>query len=1530
MRRAYRNVHISVSGAVTQCLVAAAVFFVALGADAAVVGYWRFDSGADGAVATSIPSEQHPGPLDAVAESVGSGSAPAYTADRLPADFAPSLPEAPDVTNSGALRFQAGNNPANDGGRLVVSDNDLLDLASFSFEMFVKIGPDQYGASLAGRVGPDAANVVGWALATGAAGELIARIDNDDGAGVGQAGQIVATDPAVGRVADGRWHHVAMTYDGGARQIRLYVDHKQVAEQQIVGPILATDGEFVIGLLHGMNAIGAVFDEARLSDQVLTPDAFLKVAAIDMKATVFDRHMLAEPCQEASIRAADNLQAFQTAVPPADPDCSLSAVQGWFEYEFYVSQEGWYQVFVQSRAQEVSGVRYGAGHDYIIDENIASNEGCAGSEPCDVVGDTFLNAAADATWSKTCNCDFKIGNVWLKPGAHRFRVQRYHWTGFHPLTAFRLDRVIDASAVAKNVRVNIKNDGLYGINFVRKGEPLQLDVISNGQQPTLKVQVRDAVGTTTHRTVSLDTPDRDDPYHSVFTLTDVATLPQGNYQLVFRDGNTDISERDMRRHQFVVVDTAPAAANVVPWVKPEPMPGGVINCATDMPPYAGGSDPHRVVPANQPRYRESGVVGFRQHRNETDPSWFAYDLPTVTEGQPYLLEVDYPDDALRTFAIEVRESDEGTYVLASGVDSGGEFVPTGSTKTHQMLYWPRSSDATPKVVLLNARDGRRAACTQIRFYSLAPSGLPPLLATSVGTRSYGQWFEEPDRWMTLFGANHDASYKQRPMEALDAVTAWAQTVRFLGGDTLSVTSSVYALGLHPSRDYNVAVTTAYDVDWLQLILLVAERYGLKTVVDVHPRADELRWPADVTETDALGVSCPGVDIALSNLLVDREGETVKTIEPGTGKGAASQIPSFNPVHERNQRWLMGFMSELTERYASYKALEGLSVRAMGHANPALHNFHSLDWGYGDYTVECLAAENPALDVRSSNAEGRYAALTGDQREAWIDWRTDKIEALFRRLVDNVRAAEVIGNRGALPPLRLMPYTFVSVLYRPNIDWHIMFPPPERFPDMGFDAAKLASIDGLTMVNAFHQHGRNASNNLAMNTTVFEEREDLIRLDQVERDYLIDRPDIGKFAGFPQGASFLFNASYFEGGSVGNVANKIVPRLALNLSDGSPYTAAHVFPAGRAMLERYALAVAEADAIRLIDGGNAYLLPGNYELIREFMASFSRLPATRFQDWPEASHPVRDPVTIRWLTGSPTYFYLVNREYYPVTVTLDIAGAAQVTQLWDGVAIGLPDQQLEVTLLPYQLRAFTASAGTTIIDANVAVPNRDRLLVEDQVNWLAALSQQAAADPGSFGTLTSDQLTELSDAADNASWSLMQGHYWEARSWMEREPLLGIYADIDQFPAPYAGLTRFSQPLTDRDDDGVYDYLRVDQDQDGHFTPDDCDDGNPAVHPGALETAFNDIDENCAGGDSTIRVIEYARAKLSNRDLSVEVVSQGGEGDRLTVEGYAPLSWMKRQDPQSWRLETKFTGDQPPSVLRVTGIEGTIEIPVTVR
>ena len=96
---------------------------------------------------------------------------------------------------------------------------------------------------------------------------------------------------------DGKWHHVAVTFDGASRIMRLYLDYIKVKEATNVNAALPYyDSARRIPLMIGSDGTGygrrfcGDIDEVRISDEALAVDALLRPAAympeIDAPSTV--------------------------------------------------------------------------------------------------------------------------------------------------------------------------------------------------------------------------------------------------------------------------------------------------------------------------------------------------------------------------------------------------------------------------------------------------------------------------------------------------------------------------------------------------------------------------------------------------------------------------------------------------------------------------------------------------------------------------------------------------------------------------------------------------------------------------------------------------------------------------------------------------------------------------------------------------------------------------------------------------------------------------------------------------------------------------------------------------------------------------------------------------------------------------------------------------------------------------------------------------------------------------------------------
>ncbi len=987
-------------------------------------------------------------------------------------------------------------------------------------------------------------------------------------------------------------------------------------------------------------------------------------AITEYSALAFGRYELLDERLLDKVRATGNLGAWHAG--------RRAVVQGAFEYDVKVDQDGWYALRVETD-RRYTGNRYGYQHTYIID------------------GDVYLNGAGYKGWQK--DQGFHVGNVWLERGSHTLRIESFKWQGFHPIARFSLSPV--GERLLDRLRIQVHGPH-FGPRFIRQGEPLRLDVFSAGlSEGEVFVQVRrrsDDKPVTGRLPVVISATNR--PRHEDFLISGI---PEGSYYVRFYHRSLPVKERDIRRIEFEVVNTRPA-----------PVTGGNerkelvhrIDCVRT-PPTRGGIT--RVVDG---AYRESESRGFRQNRGKG--SWFGYQLPRLKGQKPYLLEVDYPVDTPRKFAVSIRSRNPLYYSLTSGAEQR-HTVPGGGSGTIVMPFWPRADDL-PVVALMNARNGMRAACRTIRVYQL-DEHWPVALRNVIGGRHFGHWFEEPDRWAAVYGA---ATVNGRPTLEGYRISAerWARTVAYLGGDTLSVTGTVYAQALYPSHRFNRDVNTPYTTDLLQLILLVAEKYGLRVIVDLHPRALELAEG----DTDQLA----------QRLLYARNGFTHDTVPVGVGRGARTQQPRFNPIQPDVQAWYLGLVDELAERYASYRSFAGIALRVTGFENASLNNFHSLDWGYGDYTMKCLREET-GIDVVGLSPAERYAQLTGSHLDTWLAWRSQHISELFEKLVKRLRT-----RRSDLQLyLYLMGGRFMNI------------------QEAGVDYEKLGAIPGLSLVKGDFRYGYVSASQTASVARLEEQR---------MRDKLTSVETLGSNHTSAYGG-YLFSAAYLE------LNGQELPPQMFGLPPDTPpvHTSAHLVPAGRQALERYALALAESDAAVLLNGGNAYFV--DPPIVSEFMNTYRRLPDVKFNPREDA----RDPVAVREHSGEEAYyFYAVNREPYPMNIEVFFNRTGFVEPITGNG--GQNTDRLTITLKAFELVAFKGPSSLAIDAINVRIPKRRLALLEKRLSWLEDLAAQPAKDAEILRRYASDIRRAL-----KAGW------IWRARTLMESADLLAVFDQRGRFP-----------------------------------------------------------------------------------------------------------------------------------------------------
>jgi hypothetical protein len=1013
---------------------------------------------------------------------------------------------------------------------------------------------------------------------------------------------------------------------------------------------------------------------------------------LSRSATHFDRYFLTDP---------DNLQKVMEGGSLSGRKSDWG-ITGWFEYDFDVPRTGWYELKVIGSGTDV---------EYFVDPKLYEQH--AGG--LYIFGSSGISEGQD-----------KISNLWLDAGSHTLRIQRYYWTGFpQSLSGFAINAA--GPSLATSARASFPDT----TTIFRKNECRPLDIFTGAriQPAALTIWVKDTSTGVLRKTYSVPIP------ASAGLMKQEVVLPcneEGFFLVTFGEGPSAILYRDIRPISYQVINTKAHTSPSKPINKTLVQ---TIDCVTRPPDYYGG-DASRVVNKSLGSYRESGDVGWTRYQRLSElarkivpePSWFAYKLNNVIRQQPYLIEVDYPDDAVRTFAIALREADPLAYPVAGGVDSGDEFSLSNRMLTHTLLYWPRAQET--RIVFLTAHNGRRAAASKIRVYRVE-GALPALEPRSQEGRDFMNWYEEGSNFLSMYGAPAPTVQGETT-----AIERWLDASAYMGVNTVSPTAAIYSFVLYPSR-YNSAFSGRRDDDMLQRMLLLSEKKGMKLIPELHPRADELDWPY------------AHVHGPKPNLLLSKDGNTNYFATDGKTRNFP---PHYNPIYPANQDWYIGMIGELMDNYKDSPALSGVSLRLMDWANPSLNNFSSLEWGYDDYTIDRFQAETGITlpQIASSNADSlplpykvqiRYQWLMTSAKQQWIAWRCQKIAQLYRRIRDRVRQAR--------PDLKV--YTSVFAMGSGG-------PLTESLREAGIDVDLLSNIDGIVLVNAAHAYGR---------------REGERASTQMARDFLLNPDFLNALTEPGASGKFLSSASYLEATEV------VAPPTRLGFDDATKKTwmSAVANPAGRHFLERYAVELAETDATLLGDGGNAYSL-GQPEL-QEFLKEYRVLPEEHFTPHPDA----RDPVAVWTLAKSGNYwFYAVNRERFKIQVEMHFLGSGQVRRLLSGELMDTQKNALHVTLQPYELIVFKASGSLAIDKVSTKIEAPELNKVTSQVKWLNSLNEEAR-NGGLIFTLTKEQHRELQDAAHEASFALNRGWIWRARTIMERRNLLTVYEKMQSYP-PY--------------------------------------------------------------------------------------------------------------------------------------------------
>ena len=692
----------------------------------------------------------------------------------------------------------------------------------------------------------------------------------------------------------------------------------------------------------------------------------------------YSDHYLAEEEFLSKIKESGNFMGRKTP--------GSGGTIGWFEYDVEVDTAGWYELLI----------RY--------DSNVFNEGWSCHLTEYSVDGRPLFDYPYMVAIGQK-----KVGNIWMDKGKHKFRFGNINWWSRAPITGYQFKLL--KTSLSQNIRIDLEpKDDYYGGNYYAVGESFPVNIYSAGKAQgifTMDV-VRESdrsVVKTYNLTVSPSTIEKKQTIQ--MSVNEAGSF----YCRYLADGKSIPKWEGLRGIRFTAIDASPAEIPESERDVPKRLLQ-TIDCTSQSPDYQDAVS--RVVSGGPGKYRETG---------NSDWDYYAYKLPVIHSGRPYIVEVDVPDDRQRAIQIQFRERDPVNYIIGPGIETGIPYKNSGRFITQRYLFWPRFDGEQPRIAIVNVGHNDHsapAAVKEIRLYQT--DGQLPALKKRENGREFCNWFEEPLRWLDPFGARDKSTEQQ-----IGSAENWAKTMRYMGITTMFVTADVYGGGMYPSA---YRYSSKYSGDPFKLILLVAEKYGLKVIADFSPKYG-------VLTTKHYNDPAPE---RFNVFMYDKNGNHYDYLHKSF-YGAF-----FNPAYPEVRQEIKKKLAEFAGRYKGSPALKGACIRIMTWQPHTMTSFQSLDWGYGPYTgkifSEYLGIPDPGTPQK------RYALFTGQYRDQWIDWRIHIVHETLREVVDTCRLTN--------PGFNL--YSTVSSSWAGK----------EQAAEAGIDNF---STDGFSYVNGFYSPGR---------------------------------------------------------------------------------------------------------------------------------------------------------------------------------------------------------------------------------------------------------------------------------------------------------------------------------------------------------------------------------------------------------------------------------------------------------------------------
>ena len=609
----------------------------------------------------------------------------------------------------------------------------------------------------------------------------------------------------------------------------------------------------------------------------------------------------------------------------------------------------------------------------------------------------------------------------------------------------------------------------------------------------------------------------------------------------------------------------------------------------------------------------------------------------------YWVEVDYPDDALRTADFLVQPSaDPQGYEIQVGYATGGAFPTSGRIRTMRLPLWQRSDDVS--AVLMTIRRGEPAAVSEIRLYKSASGRLPdaavrPAPAVDGTQRHVGLYFEDP-------AIGYDFAQDQMTpdgfAEQIERLVAW---LKMSGQDLL-----------------------AYPGVW----------YHGRIAEDYQPRPHPPRFLQGYAERfDHEGFSLfPTLNLQalwMPEGLVTRTAMSDGSLHPtsvaihDTGRASWAnwhdQPPNFNVAHRALQEEVFGQVDALAGELKGHKSFKGVCLHL---TSITCTWWGGLENGYNDYCIdgfEKATGIRVPVDRRDPlRARGYAAWLKANALNRWLDWRCDVVTRFFAEIDARLKARRA--------DLRLWVNAEPTALFATCPD--ILEPEvvSKRLREYGFDARKLAAAipDALLGVTAepmgwrHHIADRAGTSEAKLRVRDLPAERDFYRTFEVSSYPILNLHD-----------------SYFE-----CPTDALRDQISGDWLKECPWRVTVLNPPGRQVLRNYLLPLRFGDMLGVVRGG---FLMGGYgaeKATASFARSFRALPAVRMND--VAS---QDMVRVRQVDCQDrSWFYVVNADARETRVRLRFP--KDTTDLSTGER--MPVGPVALDLEPWDFRSYAAPSG----------------------------------------------------------------------------------------------------------------------------------------------------------------------------------------------------------------------------------------------